>query len=191
MSAHDEVFSDRRRALEEEFFRKHDQKLVGMLRTKQEKAELRESLREMGVADSESLVDALFEHKVTPKALAALTLVPLVVVAWADQSIDQKEKSAILQAAASMGVPPDGHGYALLQAWLDDKPPAKLLHTWETFAAALAADLTPEQRATMKTDIVDRARKVAQAAGGFLGLGSKISASEQEIIERLEKAFAV
>jgi hypothetical protein len=186
---HDDVFADRRKALEEEFFRKADQRLVEQLRAKQEKTALRESLTQLGVSSSDSLVDALFDQSVTPQALAALTLVPLVLVAWADGSIDQKEKSAILQAAASLGVPSDGPGYALLQTWLENKPPAKLIHTWESYAAALATNLSPAQRDLMKADIVDRARKVAEAAGGFLGLGSKVSVSEREAIQRLEKAF--
>ena len=34
-----------------------------------------------------------------------------------------------------------------------------------------------------------RARAVAGASGGFLGLGSKISNAEAEVIGRLERAF--
>lgn len=186
----DNAFTDRRKALEEEFFRKQDQRLVEQLRAKQEKSELREALVQLGAKDSEALVDALFAHSVSPRTLAAITLVPLVVVAWADGSLDAKEKAAILQASASLGVPEDGPGYALLRAWLDEKPPSKLLQTWETFTAALAANLSTEQRAGMKADVIDRARRVAEAAGGFLGIGPKVSVSEREVLARLEKAFA-
>jgi hypothetical protein len=184
-----DAFADRRRALEEEFFRKEEQKLVELLRVKQEKEALRAVLAQSGSKISDALVNSLFEHGVTPKALAALALVPLVIVAWADGSDEQKEKTAIIQAATSIGVPTDGPGYALLQAWLEHKPPTKLLHTWETYTTALVATLTPEQREGMKSDIIGRARAVAQAAGGFLGLGPKVSAAEAQILERLEKAF--
>lgn len=186
----DSPFVDRRKALEEEFFHKQDQKLVQALRTKQEKQALRDALTQTGSKVSDAFVDTLFEHGVTPQAVAAVTLVPLVIVAWADGSIDKKEKEAILRAATSMGVPSDGPGYALLQAWLEQKPPAKLLHAWETYVAALAADLTPAQRDGMRADIVERAREVAKAAGGFLGLGTKISASEEDALKRLEEAFS-
>ena len=160
-----------------------------LLRVKQEKEALRAVLAQSGSKISDALVNSLFEHGVTPKALAALALVPLVIVAWADGSDEQKEKTAIIQAATSIGVPTDGPGYALLQAWLEHKPPTKLLHTWETYTTALVATLTPEQREGMKSDIIGRARAVAQAAGGFLGLGPKVSAAEAQILERLEKAF--
>ena len=190
MSARDhDAFVDRRKALEEEFFRKHDEKLVQALRVTQEKKALRDVLEQVGSRISDSVIDTLFEHGVTPKALAALALVPLVIVAWADGSIDRKEKSAVLEAATSMGVPTDGPGYALLQAWLDHKPPAKLLHAWESYAGALAEGLSPPDRDSMKADIIGRARAVAKAAGGFLGIGPKVSASEEEALQRLAQAF--
>lgn len=35
-----------------------------------------------------------------------------------------------------------------------------------------------------------RARKVAQAAGGFLGFGDKMSPAESSMLSELEQAFA-
>lgn len=185
----DDAFAERRKSLEEQFFRKQDQKLLERLRANQEKKALHEALVQSGSHISDAVVDALFEHGVTPQALASLTLVPLVIVAWADNSVEPKEKAAILKAAASMGVPTDGPGYALLQGWLEHKPPAKLLHAWEEYARALAASLTPADRESVKADVVGRAREVARAAGGFLGVGPKISAAEEEALQRLEQAF--
>lgn len=184
----DDAFAERRKSLEEQFFQKEDQKLLERLRANQEKKALHEALGQSGSNISAAVVDTLFEHGVTPQALASLTLVPLVIVAWADGSIAPTEKAAILKAATSTGVPTDGPGYALLQGWLEHKPPAKLLHAWEEYAQALAASLTPAERESVKADVVGRARDVAQAAGGFLGIG-KISASEEEALKRLEQAF--
>jgi hypothetical protein len=36
-----------------------------------------------------------------------------------------------------------------------------------------------------------RAASVAQSAGGILGLGSKVSAKEQAVLDELESAFGV
>jgi hypothetical protein len=36
---------------------------------------------------------------------------------------------------------------------------------------------------------MNRARAVAQASGGILGLGSKISSNEQRVLDAIEKAF--
>ena len=42
----------------------------------------------------------------------------------------------------------------------------------------------------LKRDLLGRARSVAEAAGGFLGFGSKVSQSEQAILDELEQAFS-
>jgi len=43
---------------------------------------------------------------------------------------------------------------------------------------------------TLKLHIMQRTRSVAESAGGFLGIGSKISASERAQIAQLESAFS-
>ena len=35
-----------------------------------------------------------------------------------------------------------------------------------------------------------RARAIAEASGGFLGLGNKISRNEQRVIDAIEKVFS-
>ena len=41
----------------------------------------------------------------------------------------------------------------------------------------------------MREKILGRARAVAEAAGGILGFGSKISPEEEVVLAELEKAF--
>ena len=53
----------------------------------------------------------------------------------------------------------------------------------------LAAQLSPSQRTALRAELVERARHVAEAAGGFLGLGS-VSEAEKQVIAELEKPFA-
>ena len=49
--------------------------------------------------------------------------------------------------------------------------------------------MSREEVAVLKESLLDRARAVAGASGGFLGLGSKISNAEADMIGRLERAF--
>jgi len=55
------------------------------------------------------LVDRLVGLGIRASTLAALTLVPLIEVAWADDRMEAKERDAILAAAAATGraVAPD------------------------------------------------------------------------------------
>ena len=97
--------------------------------------------------------------------------------------------AAILAAADSVGITPESESYALLDHWLKKAPPDKLLEAWESYVAVLSETLTPDARQTLRTDVIERARQVATAAGGFLGMGRKISSSEREVLARLEKSF--
>lgn len=188
-SVDDDVFADRRKALEEEFFHKQDKKLIERLRASAGKKALREALKQSGSHIGDAVVDTLAELGVTAETVASLTLVPLVAVAWADGSLDDKERKAILDAAASMGVQAGGPGYALLQQWLSHKPGARLVCAWEAYVGALSSSLGQTDRESLKADLLGRAREVAQASGGFLGIGPKVSGSEEDMLKRLAHAF--
>ena len=45
------------------------------------------------------------------------------------------------------------------------------------------------ERDAIKTTFLSRARQVAEAAGGFLGLTSKISGKEEAMLKKLESVF--
>jgi hypothetical protein len=50
--------------------------------------------------------------------------------------------------------------------------------------------LTPKEQDEIRAIGLDRARHVAEAAGGFLGLTSKISAAEQATLDEMARLFA-
>ncbi len=183
------ALEDRRRALEESFFKNQNARLLAAMRAKTARAEKRAALRETSGLTNPDLLDLLLELEIDSETLAALTLIPLVEVAWADHAIADEERDAILDAADSVGITPETETYALLSNWLKTAPPARLLEAWEAYVAALTETLTPDAVQTLKEDVLGRVRQVASAAGGFLGLGRKISASEQMVLDRLEKAF--
>jgi hypothetical protein len=64
-----------------------------------------------------------------------------------------------------------------------------LLEVWGDFIVGLCAELSEAERNALKNEILGRARSVAEAAGGFLGLGKRISPEEEVILEELAKAF--
>ena len=80
-------------------------------------------------------------------------------------------------------------GYQMLQRWLQRKPDASLLELWKGYVTALARTLSEAARIALKADLLGRARAVAQATGGLLGLGNKVSKSEQAVLSELEEAF--
>ncbi len=123
-----------------------------------------------------------------PETLVAFSLVPLVEVAWADGEIQPKERDAIIKAAIERGVEEDSPTCDLLRNWLQTKPDPKLLEVWKGYIEVLKDSLGERSRAHLKSGTMGRARAIAEAAGGFLGVAS-ISAAEKKMIEELEWSF--
>jgi hypothetical protein len=65
-----------------------------------------------------------------------------------------------------------------------------LLAAWKAYVAGLSRTLDVHAKQALKQDLLGRARVVAEAAGGFLGLGKRISSAEQAVLTELEQAFA-
>ena len=185
-----ESFSgDRARALTEAFFHAREQQLLAEFRSRLEKMDRRAQLAAASGIDDEAVLDRLIELDIAPEALAAMTVVPLVQVAWADGTVQPEERRAIIQAAREAGVKPrDGH-YPLLEYWLNEKPNREMLEAWGHYIRALCRRLTPEETTELKRNVLTLARKVAQAAGGLLGLGNRISRAERRVLDELEKSF--
>ena len=177
-----EFLDDRRKALEEAFFARQNAELIRRLQAPEGQKELSGTA---GLQDPK-VMERLEAHGIGANALAALSLVPLVLVAWADGSLEPEERRAVLSAANEAGIPAGGAAHALLDHWLAQHPPQDLLATWTDYVRALA----PEARAALHKDVMARAHQVAEASGGFLGLVSKVSANEKTVLKRLEDAFA-
>lgn len=183
-----ELLAKRRKSLEEEFFAKENERLRAELQARREREAARESLRQAGIT-SASLCDRLLDVGIDAEAVAALALVPLVAVAWADGELHEREREAVLHAARDAGLRQDGAAYQLLQGWLTHAPDAHLLELWGDYVRSLCAELDAERRREFREQLLGRTRNIAEAAGGFLGLGSKISARERAVLDRLEQAF--
>ena len=154
----------------------------------QEEAVRRDLALASGI-DDEHILERLSGLGIRADTLAALTLVPLVEVAWADGHMDPRERAAILDGAVGIGVEEGSWSYRLLRIWTADPPAPELFVLWEDFIAALAARLTEEERAEFRRKLVGRARDVAEAAAGLLGLGPRVSESEARVLGRLTDAF--
>jgi len=136
----------------------------------------------------EAVLEKLVGLGLRANTIAALSLVPLIQVAWADGAIQDNERTAILQGAHGKGLEKGTDGYELLQAWLSKRPSDALYDAWEAYIKALASQLNDEQNRLLKNQIVGFAKMVAASAGGFLGIG-RVSASEEKVLARIESAF--
>lgn len=143
-----------------------------------------------GIEDP-TVLDRLLRLGLSSETVAALSLTPLIVVAWADGKVDKKERAAVLAAAEQYGLDRSDVSYLLLEGRLSERPGSELLDTWKTYVRMLTRALDRDTLATLRGEMMARARQVAEASGGLLGLGSKISSQELAKLDELEQAFAL
>jgi hypothetical protein len=186
MSHSPEILHDRGKSLEDEFFRREDQRLLKRLTELKAAQSTREALAKASGISTPAVLDQLIQLGVRAETLAALQVVPLVEVAWADGQLDAKERRTIIERAGVR----DATVAALLEAWLDHRPDPKLLTAWTQMVRAMRDQLGPEHTTHLKASLLEKAHAVAGASGGVLGLGSKVSKAEAEMLATLEAAFA-
>ena len=138
--------------------------------------------------DSEA-IQHLISLDISDDSLAALSLIPLVEVAWADGTIDKKEKDAIVSAARKLTPTHDAATCELLEHWLTHKPDRAVLDAWDEYVAVYTASLGAIARDAFKQELLYWARTIAESAGGILGHGNKTSKLEQLVIEELGQAM--
>jgi hypothetical protein len=189
MTANEPDALGRRKGLEDEFFHREDQKLRDRLREAKAAAAARDSLATATGITNPAVLDRLMQLGIGADTVAALSIVPLVEVAWADGSLDAKEREAVLAAARQSGFAPDSVEHAMLATWLDRRPEPRLLTAWTELVQGMSEQLSQEETAKLRSHLLDRARAVARASGGVLGLGSKVSSAEAAMLSQLERAF--
>jgi tellurite resistance protein len=183
------TLEERGRALENQFYEKENQAKLAAMKSKLDSQGSKDELRKASGMSDDAVLDRLVALGLRANTIAALSLVPLIQVAWADGKIQDNERTAILQGAHGKGLEQGTPGYELLQTWLQKPPQDELFVAWEAYIKSLTAQLNDEQNRLLKNQIIGFAKMVAASAGGILGFGT-VSASEEKVLHRIEGAFA-
>jgi hypothetical protein len=179
-----DAFKKREQALEDEFFHRVDEKLREELRQSIARDESRGALVEATGLTDAALLDELIDAGFQATTLAALSLVPAIFVAWADDKIDKPERETLLKAASEHGMKEDGLAWQMILSWLSQRPKKSLWETWQHYAKAVAQSLSIPSSGLLAGEIVKLSTAVAQASGGVLGFG-KVSNAEQRILDEI------
>lgn len=183
-------FQDREQALENHFFSEVDKQLLAKLKAQLATKDAAAALADVSGIRDESVLADLVQAGVTPENFAALSLVPLVEVAWSDGAVTGQERDAVLKAAAESGLTSASASYPMLKSWLENRPGMTTVQAWKEYAAALAKTLPEDQLTRLRGEIISRAKAIAESSGGFLGFGSKISVMEQKALKEFEEALS-
>ena len=135
-----------------------------------------------------ALQSSLVALGIQQRTVRALGLIPMVEVAWADGKLDDKERQAILDASDALGIERNSESYDLLAEWLAAAPSAALFRAWRDYVESLVGRLSVEGRLRLRDSVLGRARAVAEAAGGVVGMGT-VSRHEERVIAELGEIF--
>lgn len=149
----------------------------------------RDALREVVRIPDQAFLDRLLAMDIGPEKALTLRIVPLVFVAWADGAPDERERAAVLRAAAAQGLVAERVSRDLLAGWLARTPDPRLLEHWKREVGRVWNRFTTDEQLKMRHNLLGAAREVAEAAGSFLGLTSGISAAEKAVLSELERAL--
>lgn len=179
-----DALQDRKRGLEEEYFRKQEKALIEKLKQQVAQERERKQLVEATGVSDQKLLDMLQELGFTPDTVRLLHLVPLVQLAWVDGDIAKSERDMILEAAGLYGVEPGSQAHQQLTTWLDHCPTGQFFKSALLIARAMLQALSAEEQVGSGQNLVTLCTRLAKVSGGVFGIGS-ISSKEQALLEHI------
>jgi hypothetical protein len=183
-----DLFAERGRSLEEEYFRKREKELIEKMRQHAEAGAERRRLGEQaGVADEEILQD-LQALGYTPETVTLLHVVPLVQMAWAEGDVSDRERDLIQEAARARGIAAGSAADQQLSNWLARRPSDDFFEkTLRAIGAVLEAQ-PAETRAASQKGLLSYCTAIASASGGILGFRT-VSDQERQLLSRISQEF--
>lgn len=178
-----DIFSERGRSLEDEYFRNKDKELIEKMRRAARATETRAEMgKQTGLTDPEMLQE-LETLGFTPETVVLLPLMPVVQIAWAEGGVTPAERHLIVKLARARGIQEGGAADRQLSDWLDRQPGEYVFtHATRLIRAMLA---TPAQGDLSADDLVKYCESIADASGGILGIIGRVSAEERQLLATL------
>jgi tellurite resistance protein len=184
-----ELFKDRERAAEANYFRQQDERLLDSLRKRAPLDEIARAIGEKLQVDNSELLERVRKLGLKPESAPALFLAPLVQVAWAEGKISRDEQDAVLRLALDRGVEMNSPPYQQILEWLAVRPSDDVFDTAVEILKYGFAVLPEDEREDRIKRVVEACHEVAAASGGglakLLGLGSSVSGVEASMLDSI------
>jgi hypothetical protein len=138
------------------------------------------------------LAEALKGLGMDAASFRALPLLPLVQVAWADGRVQEAERELILRLAIER-FQLDEEGQRTLRNWLHHPPSQGYVKRGQRVLLALCrhdAGAGALNGGEGLSDVIEFAKQVARAAGGFFGIGA-VAATEAAAIDAIAQALDI
>ena len=186
-----EFLDDRRRAMEDDYFRKKDRELIEKMRMASASERAKSDLKaKTGITDPDLLKD-LQDLGFTPETIAVLPLVPIVQMAWAEGGITPAERQLLVTLARQRGIGPGTAADTQLSEWMTHRPSDEVFARATRLIRAMLEEGGTETEAAAHwsiEDVIRYSESIAAASGGIFGLG-KISSDEREVLTTIAEAL--
>jgi len=179
----DRIFEEREHALETNYFRQQDARLLEALRQRSGLDEIAAALADKLRVQDVDLLKRLRTLGIQAQTAPALFLAPLVQVAWSYQPVTRRARKLVLELARQRGVDAASPSYATLVEWLVRRPPDALFEAAVEVLRYGFSVLPPAERKQRIEGFVDACDEVALATGNRWAalLGIERSASPPAI----------
>ena len=184
-----DILKDRGHGEEAVYIRKQDEKLLQKMRERAALEEVAQALADKLRVDNSELLERVLDLGLTRETGTAILLAPLVQVAWAEGSVSPRERTVVLEIAASRGVEAGSDPYRQVEAWLAQRPSDALFDTALEVVKAGLAVLPDAEREERIREIVAACTRVAEATGGglarLLGMSTGIVGQEAAVLDAI------
>jgi len=163
---------------EDAYFKEQDMEARAKLRARMDE----DAKRVQREARKLELADVVAALGFTGNRTKIFDLMPMVHIAWADGTVSRKERATILNVVKSRGIAPGSDAFQMVESMLEEQPSKAFMD--ETMAI-LKQTLDGKEGASL----VELCIGVAEASGGFLGIGESVDPEERAKIEEIARAF--
>ena len=170
------------RTPEERYFRWTDPRHLALARERRDLWRERAALAEALPTSDMEAVDTLHAHGLRASTASLVEWLPAVDVVWLDGA-DDAERRAVRRRYSTWEAATD-EGGALLEQWLQSRPPESLFLVGRRVLAERLRALDADARRAARSRIIAGCEAAGRASGGFLGLGG-LSADERRTIESI------
>lgn len=162
-------------------------------KTEDERNAARKALAAVIEVDDDQVIDDLIRLGFNAETVGAIAFIPLIEMAWADGTVSRSESHQIIRLLGKHGYEMGSPPYRLIETLLHQRPTDRFmehcLFVLRNWYHALPADKAEQAQG----NLLEFARVVADASGGFLGglFGSnRVGDEEQELLNKLQATFA-
>ncbi|WP_105355578.1 MULTISPECIES: hypothetical protein [Pirellulaceae] len=181
--------SDFQRMLDSMFVAENEELLAKLREQIKYDEQVEELSKAIGIEDK-SLIQSLMDLGITPHSMAALTMYPMVCVAYADGVLNLEERDLIMKMANEWNMKPGDAGFEVLNHWLVEGPTEDGFAVWKKYIQTVMTQMTPQQIADLKLSIMNRSHAVATVVGDVLGrFGNRTNKAEDARLAEIESVF--